>query len=80
MCHYASNKNFIVSASKCTKNRLAAGLRQHPLGELTVLPKIPQLDLGDEKKGKRGTACGGDGREENKGRKGRGGKRRSPPQ
>jgi len=38
-----------VSASKCTKNHLAVGLCSEPLGELTVLPVIPKLDLGTRK-------------------------------
>lgn len=28
-------------SSKCGKNRLAAGLRSDPLGELTALPQAP---------------------------------------
>ena len=30
-----------VLSTKCTKYRLAAGLRQDPLGELTALPQTP---------------------------------------
>jgi len=37
MCRHASDKNGIVSASKCTKNRLAAGLRPNPLKKLTAI-------------------------------------------
>jgi len=32
MCHYASDKKCTISASKCSENRLATGLRRDPKG------------------------------------------------
>ena len=62
------NSNFAITrsalfSSKCTRNRLAAGLRPDPLGELTALSQTPIAGL-------QGWAPGGKGPREGEGRKG----------
>ena len=56
---------------KCTKYRLAAGLRPDPLDKLTALPQTPKLDLrvptskgrGGEGRGREGKGSGGETKE-----------------
>ena len=36
----------MIFSSKCTKKRLAAGLRSDPLGELKRSPRLPSLNKG----------------------------------
>ena len=55
---------WLILCSKFAKNRLSAGLRPDPLGELTAVPQTPELDNG------------GDGGERGEIRAGRGGKER----
>jgi len=43
----------MIFSSKRTIKCLAVGLRLNPLGKLTALPQTLQLDLGEERKGKR---------------------------
>ena len=69
-------------SSKCTKMRLAAGLRPDPLGELERSPRPPSRKRGPTSKGRGGKGRKGrDGRgEERRGGEGKGrGKGRDPP-
>ena len=62
-------------SSKCTQNRLSAGLRPDPLGELTALPRTPVAGCKGPTSKEREGRRGGEGRErEGRGGKGRGGK------
>jgi len=56
-----------VFSSKCTQNRLSAGLRPDPLGELTALPRLPSWIQGGLLL-RKGREC------VERGREGRGGK------
>jgi len=70
-------KNWVQIALKCTRRRLAAGLRLDPLGELKHSPR--SLAAGPTSKGKEGEGREGEGRgtegkgeKEGKKREGRG--------
>ena len=58
----------LIFSSKCTKMRLAAGLRPDPLGELKRSPRPPSDKKGPTSKGR-----GREGKGEGRGEKRRGG-------
>jgi len=64
----------VLFSLKCTRNRLAAGLRPDPLGELERSPRPPSRNRGLGPAGREGK--GGNGKGGERGGKGREGKKR----